>query len=123
MNFVSSFMNFILHTTVRKKKWYSLSFSLNRRNPNPVYSLFLIVCREKHGDCIGNMIKMENIVEVSDGQYLHWFQRRDDCVPITTLMVGDRVVLSDEDSSLFGLSTGYIQEVNRTKLSCLLDRY
>ncbi|KAL7990384.1 hypothetical protein Chor_013814 [Crotalus horridus] len=78
--------------------------------------------REKHGDCIGNMIRMENIVEVSDGQYLHWFQRRDDCVPITTLMAGDRVVLSDEDSRFFGLSTGYIQEVNRTKLSCLLDR-
>lgn len=69
------------------------------------------------------MIRMENIVEVSDGQYLHWFQRRDDCVPITTLMVGDRVVLSDEDSRFFGLSTGYIQEVNRTRLSCLLDRY
>ncbi|XP_029140102.1 DNA replication ATP-dependent helicase/nuclease DNA2 [Protobothrops mucrosquamatus] len=78
--------------------------------------------REKHGDCIGNMIRMENILEVSDGQYLHWFQRRDDCVPITTLMVGDRVVLSDEDSRFFGLSTGYIQEVNRTRLSCLLDR-
>lgn len=69
------------------------------------------------------MIRMENVVEVSDGQYLHWFQRRDDRVPITTLMVGDRVVLSDEDSSLLGLSTGYIQEIDRTKLSCLLDRY
>uniref|UniRef100_A0A8C6X2Y3 DNA replication ATP-dependent helicase/nuclease n=1 Tax=Naja naja TaxID=35670 RepID=A0A8C6X2Y3_NAJNA len=78
--------------------------------------------REKHGDCIGNMIRIENVVEVSDGQYLHWFQRRDDCVPITTLMVGDRIVLSDEDNNLLGLSTGYIQEVNRTKLSCLLDR-
>ncbi|ETE67486.1 DNA2-like helicase, partial [Ophiophagus hannah] len=82
----------------------------------------ILYSREKHGDCIGNMIRIENVVEVSDGQYLHWFQRRDDCMPITTLMVGDRIVLSDEDNSLLGLSTGYIQEVNRTKLSCLLDR-
>ncbi|XP_063163620.1 DNA replication ATP-dependent helicase/nuclease DNA2 isoform X2 [Candoia aspera] len=78
--------------------------------------------REKHGDCTGNMIRMGKVIKVADGQYLHCFQRRDDCAPIATLMAGDRVVLSGEDSSLLGLSTGYIQEVNRTKISCLLDR-
>ncbi|XP_061491165.1 DNA replication ATP-dependent helicase/nuclease DNA2 [Rhineura floridana] len=78
--------------------------------------------REKHGDCIGNMIRMECVQEVSDGLYLHWFQRTNDSMPVTTLMVGDRVVVSGEDSTLLGLSTGYVQEVNRSKISCLLDR-
>ncbi|XP_062832309.1 DNA replication ATP-dependent helicase/nuclease DNA2 isoform X1 [Anolis carolinensis] len=78
--------------------------------------------REKHGDCIGSMVQMKCVQEVTDGQYLHWFQRKNGSVPVTILMVGDRVVVSSEDTALLGLSTGYVQEVNRTKISCLLDR-
>ncbi|XP_042315276.1 DNA replication ATP-dependent helicase/nuclease DNA2 isoform X2 [Sceloporus undulatus] len=79
--------------------------------------------REKHGDCIGNLIKMECVQEVTDGQYLHWFHRKNDSIPVTILMVGDRVVVSGEDTTLLGLSTGYVQEVNRAKICCLLDRH
>lgn len=82
----------------------------------------LNVCREKHGDCIGNMSRAECVEEVSDGQYLHQFQRKNGSVPLTTLMVGDRVIVSGEDNTLLGLSTGYVQDVNGTKISCLLDR-
>ncbi|XP_053161315.1 DNA replication ATP-dependent helicase/nuclease DNA2 [Hemicordylus capensis] len=78
--------------------------------------------REKQGDCVGNLIKLEGVQVVSDGQYLHWFQRKNDSMPVTILMVGDRVVVSGEDNTLLGLSTGYVHEVNRTKISCLLDR-
>ncbi|KAH0623512.1 hypothetical protein JD844_006339 [Phrynosoma platyrhinos] len=78
--------------------------------------------REKHGDCIGNLIKMECVLEVTYGQYLHGFHRKNDSIPVTVLMVGDRVIVSGEDTTLLGLSTGYVQEVNRAKISCLLDR-
>ncbi|XP_066477496.1 DNA replication ATP-dependent helicase/nuclease DNA2 [Tiliqua scincoides] len=78
--------------------------------------------REKHGDCIGNMSRTECVQEVSDGQYLHWFQRKNGSVPITALMIADRVVVSGEDNTLLGLSSGYVQDVNGTKISCLLDR-
>ncbi|KAL8186954.1 UNVERIFIED_CONTAM: Tripartite DNA replication factor [Gekko kuhli] len=78
--------------------------------------------REKHGDCVGNVSRIESVQEVSDGQYLHWFQRKNNPMPVTTLTVGDRIVVSGEDSTLLGLSTGYVQEISRTKISCLLDR-
>ncbi|KAF7247212.1 DNA replication ATP-dependent helicase/nuclease DNA2, partial [Varanus komodoensis] len=78
--------------------------------------------REKHGDCIGNMIRMDSVQEVTDGQYRHLFQRKNDSMPVTALMIGDRVVVSGEDGTLLGLSAGYVEEVNRTNISCLLDR-
>uniref|UniRef100_A0ABM5G0X0 DNA replication ATP-dependent helicase/nuclease n=1 Tax=Pogona vitticeps TaxID=103695 RepID=A0ABM5G0X0_9SAUR len=78
--------------------------------------------REKHGDCVGNMLRLEYVQEMMDGQYLHWFQRKNDPMPVTNLMKGDRIVVSGEDSTLLGLSTGYVQDINRTKISCLLDR-
>ncbi|XP_028585253.2 DNA replication ATP-dependent helicase/nuclease DNA2 isoform X1 [Podarcis muralis] len=79
--------------------------------------------REKHGDCIGNMIRVECVQKVSDGLYLHCFQRKKGSAPATTLMIGDRVVVSGEaDSTLLGLAIGYVQQVNGSKISCLLDR-
>nr|XP_006125342.1 DNA replication ATP-dependent helicase/nuclease DNA2 [Pelodiscus sinensis] len=77
--------------------------------------------REKAGDCIGNMIIAESVQEASDGQFLHYFQRKNGTMPGTNLLVGDRVVVSGE-KTLFGLSAGYVKEVNVTKISCLLDR-
>ncbi|CAM5128840.1 unnamed protein product [Eretmochelys imbricata] len=77
--------------------------------------------REKAGDCIGNVIRVEHVQEVSDGQYLHYFQRKNGTMPGTNLLVGDRVVVSGE-KTLLGLSAGYVKEVNVTSISCLLDR-
>ncbi|KAJ7324266.1 hypothetical protein JRQ81_017286 [Phrynocephalus forsythii] len=78
--------------------------------------------REKHGECIGSMLRLEEVQETTDGQYLHWFQRKNDPMPVTNLMRGDRIVVSSEDNTFLGLSTGYVQDINRTKISCLLDR-
>lgn len=60
--------------------------------------------------------------EISDGQYLHFFQRRNGAIPRTNLLVGDRVVVSGQENGLLGLATGYVREVSVTKVSCLLGR-
>ncbi|KFQ76937.1 DNA replication ATP-dependent helicase/nuclease DNA2, partial [Phaethon lepturus] len=78
--------------------------------------------REKAGDCIGNMIRIGQVQEISEGQYLHFFQRKDSAIPGTNLLVGDRVVVSGEENGLLGLATGYVREVSVTKVSCLLGR-
>uniref|UniRef100_A0A8C8AGL0 DNA replication ATP-dependent helicase/nuclease n=1 Tax=Otus sunia TaxID=257818 RepID=A0A8C8AGL0_9STRI len=78
--------------------------------------------REKAGDCVGNMIRVDEVQEISEGQYLHFFQRRNSVIPGTNLLVGDRVVVSGEENGLLGLTTGYVREVGVTKVSCLLGR-
>uniref|UniRef100_A0A8C6JDN2 DNA replication ATP-dependent helicase/nuclease n=1 Tax=Melopsittacus undulatus TaxID=13146 RepID=A0A8C6JDN2_MELUD len=78
--------------------------------------------REKAGDCVGNMIRVEEVQEISEGEYLHIFQRGNGTIPGTNLLVGDRVVVSGEENDLLGLATGYVNEVSVTKISCLLDR-
>uniref|UniRef100_A0A8C8R5G7 DNA replication ATP-dependent helicase/nuclease DNA2 n=1 Tax=Pelusios castaneus TaxID=367368 RepID=A0A8C8R5G7_9SAUR len=78
--------------------------------------------REKAGDCIGNLIRDEHVQEAPDGQYLHYFQRKNGIMLGTNLLVGDRVVVSGEERTLLGLSSGYVKEVNVTKICCLLDR-
>ncbi|XP_062486450.1 DNA replication ATP-dependent helicase/nuclease DNA2 [Pezoporus occidentalis] len=78
--------------------------------------------REKTGDCVGNMIRVEEVQEISEGKYLHIFQRGNGAIPGTNLLVGDRVVVSGEENGLLGLATGYVNEVSVTKVSCLLDR-
>ncbi|XP_065527044.1 DNA replication ATP-dependent helicase/nuclease DNA2 isoform X2 [Lathamus discolor] len=78
--------------------------------------------REKTGDCVGNMIRVEEVQEISDGKYLHIFQRGNGAIPGTNLLVGDRVVVSGEENGLLGLATGYVNEISVTKVSCLLDR-
>ncbi|KFV40910.1 DNA replication ATP-dependent helicase/nuclease DNA2, partial [Tyto alba] len=78
--------------------------------------------REKAGDCVGNMIRVDEVQEISEGQYLHFFQRRNGAIPGTNLLVGDRVVVSGEENGLLGLATGYVREVSVTKISCLLGR-
>ncbi|OWK56050.1 DNA replication ATP-dependent helicase/nuclease DNA2, partial [Lonchura striata] len=78
--------------------------------------------KEKAGDCVGNMIRVDEVHEVSEGHYLHFFQRRNGAIPGTNLLVGDRVVVSGEEKGLLGLATGYVREVSGTKVSCLLGR-
>ncbi|XP_055209615.1 DNA replication ATP-dependent helicase/nuclease DNA2 isoform X3 [Gorilla gorilla gorilla] len=77
---------------------------------------------EKSGSCIGNLIRMEHVKIVCDGQYLHNFQCKHGAIPVTNLMAGDRVILSGEERSLFALSRGYVKEINMTTVTCLLDR-
>ncbi|XP_027696330.1 DNA replication ATP-dependent helicase/nuclease DNA2 isoform X2 [Vombatus ursinus] len=78
--------------------------------------------REKHGDCIGNLIRTEDVQTICSGQYLHTFQHKHGTIPNTNLMVGDRVVLSGEERRLLALSSGYVKEISMTTVTCLLDR-
>ncbi|XP_045698079.1 DNA replication ATP-dependent helicase/nuclease DNA2 isoform X4 [Phyllostomus hastatus] len=77
---------------------------------------------EQSGNCIGNLIRTEHVKTVGDGQYLHNFQRKNGAMPITNLMAGDRIILSGEERTLFALSRGYVKEISRTTVTCLLDR-
>ena len=86
------------------------------------YIHFSNIIREKTGDCVGNMTRVDEVHEISEGQYLHFFQRKNGAVPGTNLLVGDRVVVSGEENGLLGLATGYVREVSATKVSCLLGR-
>uniref|UniRef100_A0A8B9E3W7 DNA replication ATP-dependent helicase/nuclease n=1 Tax=Anser cygnoides TaxID=8845 RepID=A0A8B9E3W7_ANSCY len=78
--------------------------------------------REKAGDCVGNMIRIDQVQEISEGQYLHSFQRKNGAIPGANLLAGDRVVVSGEENGLLGLATGYVREISATKVSCLLGR-
>uniref|UniRef100_A0A2K5Q196 DNA replication ATP-dependent helicase/nuclease DNA2 n=1 Tax=Cebus imitator TaxID=2715852 RepID=A0A2K5Q196_CEBIM len=77
---------------------------------------------EKSGSCIGNLIRMEHVKTVCDGQYLHNFQHKNGAIPVTNLMAGDRIIVSGEERSLFALCRGYVKEINMTTVTCLLDR-
>lgn len=68
------------------------------------------------------MIRIDQVQEVSEGQYLHSFQRKNGVVPGANLLVGDRVVVSGEENGLLGLATGYVREISATTISCLLGR-
>uniref|UniRef100_A0A8B9SDU7 DNA replication ATP-dependent helicase/nuclease DNA2 n=1 Tax=Apteryx owenii TaxID=8824 RepID=A0A8B9SDU7_APTOW len=78
--------------------------------------------REKAGDCVGNMIRIGQVQEIYEGQYLHSFQRKNGAMPITNLLAGDRVVVSGEENGLLGLAAGYVREVTVTSVSCFLSR-
>ncbi|XP_075072554.1 DNA replication ATP-dependent helicase/nuclease DNA2 [Mixophyes fleayi] len=78
--------------------------------------------REKDGHCVGNLVRTGAVQTVSDGQYLHCFQRQSGNIPATNLITGDRVVVSGEEKKFLALSTGYIKEVNENYISCSLDR-
>ncbi|XP_040420023.1 DNA replication ATP-dependent helicase/nuclease DNA2 [Cygnus olor] len=78
--------------------------------------------REKAGDCVGNMIRIDQVQEISEGQYLHSFQRKNGAIPGANILAGDRVVVSGEENGLLGLATGYVREISATKVSCLLGR-
>ncbi|XP_032697609.1 DNA replication ATP-dependent helicase/nuclease DNA2 isoform X1 [Lontra canadensis] len=77
---------------------------------------------EESGNCIGNLIRIECVKTVCDGQYLHNFRRKNGDMPITNLMAGDRIILSGEERTLFALCRGYVKEINVTSVTCLLDR-
>ncbi|KAM6184831.1 DNA replication ATP-dependent helicase/nuclease DNA2 [Rhynchocyon petersi] len=77
---------------------------------------------EKSGNCIGNLTRGEDVKTVGDGKYLHSFQCKNGAIPVTNLMSGDRIILSGEERTLFAVARGYVKKINKTTVSCLLDR-
>lgn len=86
----------------------------------PVLMLFIL--REKSGGCAGNMQLAGGVSVLSDGVYKHSFERKDGEQTLTGLIVGDRIVVSDQDSVLIGLATGYVTEITVSGLTCSLDK-
>ncbi|XP_056616934.1 DNA replication ATP-dependent helicase/nuclease DNA2 [Triplophysa dalaica] len=78
--------------------------------------------REKSGGCIGNMRLAGSINVLSDGVYKHNFERREGEQTLTGLIVGDRIVVSDQDSVLIALATGYVTDITITGVTCSLDK-
>ncbi|XP_063047000.1 DNA replication ATP-dependent helicase/nuclease DNA2 [Engraulis encrasicolus] len=80
--------------------------------------------REKSGGCLGNMLRTGKVSLLASDVYLHAFERRGGGASqvLTGLVVGDRVVVSGQESKLIGLATGYVTEVSGAGLSCTLDR-
>nr|XP_021528500.1 DNA replication ATP-dependent helicase/nuclease DNA2 [Aotus nancymaae] len=93
----------------------------NKKNHQNIW-LMPALEMEKSGSCIGNLIRMEHVKTVCDGQYLHNFQHKNGAIPVTNLMAGDRIIVSGEERSLFALCRGYVKEINMTTVTCLLDR-
>ncbi|KAF3686321.1 DNA replication ATP-dependent helicase/nuclease DNA2 [Channa argus] len=81
---------------------------------------------EKSGSCVGNMQLSGPVTVQSEGVYLHRFQRSSvasqQVLGNNGLSSGDRIVVSDTESRLVGLATGYLCEVSKTSVSCTLDR-
>uniref|UniRef100_A0A8C2KX37 DNA replication ATP-dependent helicase/nuclease n=1 Tax=Cyprinus carpio TaxID=7962 RepID=A0A8C2KX37_CYPCA len=78
--------------------------------------------REKSGGCVGNMQLAREVSVLSDGVYKHSFVRKEVDQTFTGLIVGDRIVVSDQDSVLIGLATGYVTEITISGVTCSLDK-
>ncbi|KAM3876969.1 DNA replication ATP-dependent helicase/nuclease DNA2 [Diretmus argenteus] len=81
--------------------------------------------REKTGGCVGNLQLIGPVIVQSEAVFLHQFQRRGVAFQeeaSSGLADGDRVVVSSQDGHLVGLATGYLCDVNRSSISCTLDR-
>lgn len=80
---------------------------------------------EKNGSCVGNLLLSGPVAVQSEGAFLHRFQRSL-AVPQDafhgSFASGDRVVVSDQEGRFVGLATGFLCEVDRTSVSCSLDR-
>ncbi|MEQ2264568.1 hypothetical protein XENORESO_012835 [Xenotaenia resolanae] len=81
---------------------------------------------EKNGSCVGNLQLSGSVTAQSEGVFLHRFLRStsgsQEGVTHCGLTSRDRIVVSDQEGRLIGLATGYLREVNRTSVSCTLDR-
>uniref|UniRef100_A0A671QYH0 DNA replication ATP-dependent helicase/nuclease n=1 Tax=Sinocyclocheilus anshuiensis TaxID=1608454 RepID=A0A671QYH0_9TELE len=78
--------------------------------------------REKSGGCAGNMQLAGDVIVLSDGVYKHIFVRKESDQTLTGLIVGDRIVVSDQDSVLIGLAMGYVTEITVSGVTCSLDK-
>lgn len=84
--------------------------------------MYLLSLREKNGGCVGNMVLAGGVTSLSDGAYMHHFKRRQEEHGLITLIVGDRVVISDQNSRFIGIASGYITEITNTEVTCCLDK-
>uniref|UniRef100_A0A8C1UL35 DNA replication ATP-dependent helicase/nuclease n=1 Tax=Cyprinus carpio TaxID=7962 RepID=A0A8C1UL35_CYPCA len=78
--------------------------------------------REKSGGCVANMHLAGDVSILSDGVYKHSFVRKESDQTLTGLIVGDRIVVSDQDLVLIGLATGYVTEITVSGVTCSLDK-
>ncbi|TRY90563.1 hypothetical protein DNTS_002676 [Danionella cerebrum] len=78
--------------------------------------------REKSGGCVGNMHLFGSVTILSDGVFRHTFERIEGDQSVSGLVVGDRIVVSDQDSMLIGLATGYVTEITSSQITCSLDK-
>ncbi|XP_060698287.1 DNA replication ATP-dependent helicase/nuclease DNA2 isoform X2 [Hemiscyllium ocellatum] len=78
--------------------------------------------RELQGCCVANLVRSDCIQTIADGQYEHKFTRRAGSISKTTLMVGDRVVVSGQKKMLLAVSSGYVTDVCSFQITCILDR-
>ncbi|KAM6977889.1 DNA replication ATP-dependent helicase/nuclease DNA2 [Aplochiton taeniatus] len=80
--------------------------------------------REIIGGCVGNLSLIGPVTVQSDGVFLHRFEKRQAASQQGTngLATGDRVVVSDQESRLVGVATGYVCDVSEGSVSCTLDR-
>ncbi|XP_061089148.1 DNA replication ATP-dependent helicase/nuclease DNA2 isoform X1 [Conger conger] len=78
--------------------------------------------REQSGGCMGNLLRTGQVKPLSDNVYVHCFQRRSREKAETCLIVGDRVVVSDQQLKLMAVATGYVAEVTVAGVTCTLDR-
>uniref|UniRef100_A0A672SJL0 DNA replication ATP-dependent helicase/nuclease n=1 Tax=Sinocyclocheilus grahami TaxID=75366 RepID=A0A672SJL0_SINGR len=77
---------------------------------------------QQSGGCAGNMQLTGDVSILSDGVYKHSFVRKESDQTLTGLVVGDRIVVSDQDSVLIGLATGYVTEITVSGVTCSLDK-
>ncbi|GCB79900.1 hypothetical protein scyTo_0016059, partial [Scyliorhinus torazame] len=78
--------------------------------------------RELQGCCVANLVRSGSVQTITDGQYQHQFTRRSGLLSKTTLMVGDRVIVSGQEKMLLAVSSGYVTEVHSSQIICTLDR-
>ncbi|XP_072334880.1 DNA replication ATP-dependent helicase/nuclease DNA2 isoform X1 [Scyliorhinus torazame] len=78
--------------------------------------------RELQGCCVANLVRSGSVQTITDGQYRHQFTRRSGLLSKTTLMVGDRVIVSGQEKMLLAVSSGYVTEVHSSQIICTLDR-
>ncbi|KAJ8416071.1 hypothetical protein AAFF_G00380930 [Aldrovandia affinis] len=78
--------------------------------------------RERSGRCVGNLLRTGHVTPVSDNMHVHHFERRGSVKAETSLSVGDRVVVSDQELKLIAVATGYIATVTMAGVTCRLDR-
>lgn len=92
----------------------------------PAPSNLNAVFSEKNGSCVANMALSGPVTVQAEGAFLHRFQRSHSLPPSgfhgSGLASGDRIVVSDQQGRFVGLATGFLWEVNKTSVSCTLDR-
>lgn len=75
---------------------------------------------------MGNLKLSSPVTLQSEGVFFHRFLRSNvapsEGLTSCGLTSGDRVAVSGQESRFIGLATGYLCEVNRSSVSCTLDR-